>query len=82
MTEYTEVVSGRVSKITKTLMQKYGFTVRDAVEWFIISKCNSNKNYEYQKLVLEEEIYNLKLDLICKEMELTELKKRIENEGK
>ena len=63
-------------------MQEYGFTVRDAVEWFIIAKCDSSKNYKYQKLVLEDEIYQLKLDLICKEMELDELNKRIENMGK
>ena len=77
MTEFTEIVSGRVSKRAKTLMNEYGFTVRDAVEWFIIAKCNPKKNFEFQKTVLQEEINDLKLDLICKEMELEELEKKM-----
>ena len=77
MTEFTEIVSGRVSKRAKTLMNEYGFTVRDAVEWFIIAKCNQKKNNEFQRTVLQEEINELKIDLICKEMELEELEKRM-----
>ena len=80
MTEYTEIVSGRVSKRAKTLMQEYGFSVRDAVEWFILAKCNPKKNLEYRKTIVQEEILQLKIDLICKESELDEIK-RLEGEG-
>ena len=82
MTEYSEIVSGRISRKSKILMDKYGFTVRDAIEWFIIAKGNSKKNLEFQKTILQEEILQLKLELISKEMELEEVEKILrENDG-
>ena len=72
-TDYPNVVSGRISDRDKALMNKYGFTVRDAVEWFIHFKVNPSNILEFQKILLKKEIQDLKLDLIAKEMELKAL---------
>ena len=67
------VVSGRVTTRAKTLMKKYGFTVRDAVEWYLIYMVDPQKKVELEKSILKERINNLKIDLIAAEMELAEL---------
>ena len=73
--DFPEVVSGRVTARAKKLMNEYGFTVRDAVEWYLIYMVNPKKRIELQKSVLREKIKNLKIDLIAAEMELQELEK-------
>ena len=72
-TDYPNVVSGRISDRDKALMDKYNFTVRDAVEWFIHYRVNPSKILEFQKALLKKEIHDLKLDLVAKEMELEAL---------
>ena len=67
------VVSGRVTTRAKTLMKKYGFTVRDAVEWYLIYMVDQKKRKELDKSILRNEINSLKMDLIAKEMQLEEL---------
>lgn len=67
------VVSGRVTARAKQLMNDYGFTVRDAVEWYLIYMVDPRKKVELQKSILKERINNLKIDLIAAEMELAEL---------
>lgn len=67
------VVSGRVTARAKKLMNEYGFTVRDAVEWYLIYMVNPKKRKEVDKIILREEINSLKMDLIAKEMQLEEL---------
>lgn len=71
--DFPEVVSGRVTARAKQLMNDYGFTVRDAVEWYLIYMVDPQKKVELQKSILKERIYNLKIDLIAAEMELAEL---------
>ena len=44
-------------------MDEYGFTVRDAVEWYLIYKVDQKRRIELDKSLLKEEIKNLKLDL-------------------
>ncbi|MGN0176670.1 MAG: hypothetical protein ACI389_02410 [Methanobrevibacter sp.] len=71
--DFPEVVSGRVTARAKKLMVEYGFTVRDAVEWYLIYMVNPKKRKEVDKIILREEINSLKMDLIAKEMQLEEL---------
>ncbi|MGN0177220.1 MAG: hypothetical protein ACI389_05265 [Methanobrevibacter sp.] len=71
--DFPEVVSGRVTARAKQLMNDYGFTVRDAVEWYLIYMVDPRKKVELQKSILKERINNLKIDLIAAEMELAEL---------
>lgn len=71
--DFPEVVSGRVTTRAKTLMKKYGFTVRDAVEWYLIYMVDQKKRKELDKSILRNEINSLKMDLIAKEMQLEEL---------
>lgn len=71
--DFPEVVSGRVTARAKQLMNDYGFTVRDAVEWYLIYMVDPQKKVELQKSILKERINNLKIDLIAAEMELAEL---------
>lgn len=67
------VVSGRVTARAKQLMSEYGFTVRDAVEWYLIYIVDQKKRKELEKSILRAEINTLKMDLIAKEMQLEEL---------
>lgn len=69
------VVSGRVTARAKQLMKEYGFTVRDAVEWYLIYMVDPKKKVELQTSILKERITSLKLDLIAAEMELEALEK-------
>ena len=71
--DFPEVVSGRVTARAKQLMNDYGFTVRDAVEWYLIYMVDQKKRKELDKSILKERINNLKIDLIAAEMELAEL---------
>ena len=72
-TDYPNVVSGRISDRSKAMMEKYGFSVRDAIDWYILYRINPAKFVEFQKEVLKKEIQLLKMDLIAKEMELKSL---------
>ena len=67
---YPRVVTGRVTERAYNMMKEYGFTVRDAVEWFLIYKVDQKKRVELEKSLLKDEIYHLKLDLCAKEMQL------------
>ena len=71
--DFPAVVSGRVTARAKKLMDEYGFTVRDAVEWYLIYKVDQKKRIELDKTLLKEEIKNLKVDLISLEMQLQSL---------
>lgn len=71
--DFPAVVSGRVTARAKKLMDEYGFTVRDAVEWYLIYKVDRKRRIELDKSLLKEEIKNLKLDLISLEMQLQSL---------
>lgn len=67
------VVSGRVTARAKQLMKEYGFTVRDAVEWYLIYMVDPKKKIELEKSLLRNQIQELKLDLIAAEMRLESL---------
>lgn len=67
------VVSGRVTARAKKLMKEYGFTVRDAVEWYLIFMVDPKKRVELEKSLLKNQIQELKLDLIAAEMRLESL---------
>lgn len=71
--DFPAVVSGRVTARAKKLMDEYGFTVRDAVEWYLIYKVDQKRRIELDKSLLKEEIKKLKLDLISLEMQLQSL---------
>lgn len=71
--DFPAVVSGRVTARAKKLMDEYGFTVRDAVEWYLIYKVDQKRRIELDKTLLKEEIKHLKLDLISLEMQLQSL---------
>lgn len=71
--DFPAVVSGRVTARAKKLMDEYEFTVRDAVEWYLIYKVDQKRRIELDKTLLKEEIKNLKLDLISLEMQLQSL---------
>ena len=71
--DFPAVVSGRVTARAKKLMDEYGFTVRDAVEWYLIYKVDKKRRIELDKTLLKEKIKNLKLDLISLEMRLQSL---------
>lgn len=73
--DFPNVVSGRISDRSKAMMEKYGFTVRDAIEWYTLYCVNPSKFVDFQKKVLKNEIQLLKMDLIAKEMELESLEK-------
>ena len=75
------VVSGRITSRAKSLMDVYGFTVRDAVEWYIAYKVDPKKREELDKARLKKQIYDLKLDLIVAEMELESLENGVEDDG-
>ena len=62
MTEFTEVTKKNI-EIDKEQLEEANRTIEDE---------------KTAKKVLEEEIYELKLDLICKEMELREIEKLLE----
>ena len=71
--DFPEVVSGRVTARAKQLMKEYGFTVRDAVEWYLIYMVDPKKKIELEKSLLKNQIQELKLDLIAAEMRLESL---------
>ena len=71
--DFPAVVSGRVTARAEKLMDEYGFTVRDAVEWYLIYKVDPKRRIELDKTLLKDEIKNLKLDLISLEMQLQSL---------
>lgn len=73
------VVSGRVTARAKKLMNVYGFSVRDAVEWFVDNYCNPKKKLEVDKFFIESEISALKFELECKEKELDLINKEIDS---
>ncbi|MBQ2653272.1 MAG: hypothetical protein IJF83_06940 [Methanobrevibacter sp.] len=63
------VVSGRVTNRAKYLMKKEGFSVRDAVEWFVDARCSNKKKLEVDKYFLEKEIKELEQKLQIKRLE-------------
>ena len=77
---YDEVLSGRVTARDKQLMKESGYRLRDAVGFFLAHSVSPKKKLLVEKhLVTErieeinEEIENLKLDLISEEMKLEEI---------
>ena len=73
------VVSGRITSSQKHVMDKQGWSVSDAISFFIQANKESAKSLEIQKNYVKSEIENLKIDLISKEMELEELESEKNN---
>ena len=76
------VVSGRVTARAKYTMEKEGFNVRDAVEFFVDHKCSPKKKLEVEKYFLEKEINELKRELSLKEKEYEEVSDKLRVYGK
>ena len=71
------VVSGRITSRAKHIMDKEGFNVRDAVEWFVDHKCSPKKKMEVDKYFLEKEIEELKSQLKSKQEEYDDISNKL-----
>ena len=79
VTDYPVVVSGRISNRDKALMDKYGFTVRDAVEMYIHFRLHPS---EWRKTLIKGikmELEDLRLEVKTKEEKLKVLEKMEED---
>lgn len=72
------VISGRVTSRAKYLMKEEGFSVRDAVEWFVNARVSDKKKLEVDKFFLEQEMKSLQRELHIKQMEYDDLIAEIE----
>lgn len=77
---YDEVLSGRVTARDKQLMKESGYRLRDAVGFFLTHSVSPKKKLLVEKHLvterieeLNDEIENLKLDLISEEMKLEKI---------
>ena len=74
------VVSGRVMQKEKDKLQKSGYSVAETVTYFNKQYCEPVKALEIDIDFLNREIYELKMEIISKEMRLEELQKNLEKE--
>ena len=74
------VVSGRVMRNEKDKLQKSGYTVAETVTYFNKQYCEPVKALEIDIDFLKSEIFDLKMEIINKEMRLEELEKNLEKE--
>ena len=81
---YEEVFSGRVTSRDKKLMKDSGYTVRDAVSFFLSVRSSPEKALLVDKHFIQENISNLndeidslKMDVIAEEMKLEEINKKL-----
>ena len=74
-TDYPVVVSGRISNRDKALMDKYGFTVRDAIEMYIHFRLHPSEWRRELIKQLKMELVELNLELQAKEEKLGILEK-------
>ena len=76
---YEEVFSGRVTSRDKKLMKDSGYTVRDAVSFFLSVRSSPEKALLVDKHFIQEndEIDSLKMDVIAEEMKLEEINKKL-----
>jgi hypothetical protein len=74
------VVSGRVLEKEKQKLQKSGYTVAETVTYFNKQYCEPVKALEIDIDFLNREIFDLKMEIISKEMRLEELQKNLEKE--
>ena len=69
-TDYPNVVSGRISDRSKAFMDKYGFTVRDAIEMYIYFRLHPG---EWRKELIKQikhELIELNLEVAANEKKL------------
>lgn len=69
-------VSARLHPSEKEKLKKSGYTARHAIEYFNKIANNEVDLLSIEEFFLNQEIENLKIDLIAKEMQLEEIQKR------
>ena len=81
---FDEIVSGRVTARDKKLLKDSGYNVRDAVSFFLNARNSPKKKLLVDKHFVQEkidklndEIDNLKLDLIAEEMNLEKINNQL-----
>lgn len=74
----TTVVSGRVSKATKTKLQQMGRNVSDAVYYFISQKSNPVTSLEIDLFFAKENLREKKLDLIEAERLVADIEEKLD----
>ena len=69
-------VSARLHQSEKEKLRKTGYTARHAIEYFNHIALSEVERLSIDEHFLNQEIQDLKMDLIAKEMELDEIQKR------
>lgn len=78
---YDQHVSGRITEQSKELMKTYDFSVRDAVEFYILNMKKPTGKLSIRRKDLIQKINSLKIDLIAAEMELESIENLLDSKG-